>query len=403
MPEGSTDPGSESDGQTTIEAPVVETIETPPSLSADALLTETAEPVPAAAGVAPGAQRKAGRRWLAVGLIVIFVLAAAGGGGAYFANAGLSQTYSPQQALRSYFAAQARGDVSAMWSSATYLRGDGAYDQFFTKEGLAAMMSMSENKDIAGVKINSTRVVDSNTVVVDASMTWAGASRTYDYTMRRNTSDTHYFFYNSWKIDIPYITITLNLPNQPGDILIDGLPMPPTYAGQPVQSIAGYHTVHMSPTPFYDASAKTANAVDISPNVKFDGKINAAATAAAVSAIKAGEYTWCDASRYNTCPGHSYSSAGAAYTNYFLTGIPGYSEIQYNSYVFDFSGDLTSGMVLTVPKEKGLMYATGTCKENLTVDGSRTYFFTGTWSANLTWTNGAFKASFYADCVKDKA
>lgn len=409
MAENTPASGSESDVQSPPEVPVG-TAEGPSELAVEEpaqqpespapMAAVALEPSPAAPPFPPAPRRKGGRR-LAVVLLVIVVVSALGGAGAYIANASLSQTYGAQKALLTYFDAQKRGDISAMLADATYLRGDGSYEQFFGKDAITAMMAIDDNKAISDVKVISSRQVDSSTEAVTASMMWGGSLHTYDYTVRKNLADTHYVFYNSWKVDIPYSSISFSLPNQAGAIEIDGMALPSASATS-VQVIAGYHSVQMAKTPFYDAVSKVANAVEISPNIAFDGKVSASATAAAATAIKSGAYV-CDASVYNTCPGHTYHSPGAAYTRYFLTGFPGYPDgIEYTYYVLDYQGDITSGMKLVVLKEGGQIFASGTCTETMTADGSRTYPFTGEWSANLTWSNGAFTATVAHNCLKAK-
>ena len=44
--------------------------------------------------------------------------------------------------------------------------------------------------------------------------------------MRKDATTTNYLFYSPWKVDIPYATIGLVLPNQPGAIQVDGMPLP---------------------------------------------------------------------------------------------------------------------------------------------------------------------------------
>jgi len=397
-----------SDGGATDVAPV----ETPPPMETSPALETAASPIPdavpappappAASGTAPAPKRRGAGRWIAITLVLVFVLAIAGGGGAYLASASLSKTYSPERALATYFDAQKRGDVNAMWANANYLRGDGSFEQFFSKDALTAMLSIDQNKAITDVAITSSRVVDSSTTVLTVSLQWGRSPHPANHTLHKNLGDTHYFFFNTWKLDIPYTTIGLTLPNQPGAITVDSISMPSS-ATTSVQAIAGYHNVTMGKTAFYDASTKLANGVDVSPNVTFDGTISSAAKASVAAAIRTGANV-CDASRYTDCPGHTYHSAGAAYTIYFLDGLPGYpGGIQYNYYVFNYSGDLTAGMQLEVPKDEGLMYASGTCAMTMTVDGSRTYRFKGEWSANLAWTGGTVAAKVFENCEKTKA
>ena len=357
-------------------------------------------PVPAAAsGLGPRPRRG---RLLPTILIVIFVLFAALGGGAYFANASFSATYSPQQAVINYLAAQQHGDVDAMFANANFTRGDGSYEQFFNKTGLTAMMALSENKEISNVKIKSNRQVDSATAIVVASMTWAGADVSIDYTVRKNLADTHFLLYNSWKVDVPNTTILFSLPNQPGPVQLDGILLPSTSATY-VQAIAGYHTLSMQKSVLYDTVSQTVNGVGVPPPVTFEGKLSATAMAAAVAAVKAGSVV-CNASKYDDCPNHTYHAPVKFNTIYYLT-MPGYPEIDYKTYLFKYSGDLTSGMKLTVEKDGGLVYATGTCAVTMTVSGygAHTYRFKGTWSADLTWTGSSFTATVYPNCEDKKA
>jgi len=355
---------------------------------------------PAAWGTAAPAAAKRRNRWLAIALIVIFAVSVAGGAGAFAANSYLSDTYSPQRAVLSYFTAQGRGDVDGMMSNATFLRGDGSYEQFFDRVGVRSMMDIAQNRDISEVKILATKTVSSESDLVDVSMMWAGTQHIYNYTVSKDASRTNYFFYSSWRVDIPYTTITITLPPQPGAIELDGMPMPESTVTS-VQAIAGFHAVTMLATPFYDATLKLVDGVDASPVAGFDGtQLSPTTVIAAGAAIRAGANA-CDAAQYSDCPGHTYRAPNRAGWIYFLT-LPGYPEIDYTTYAFKYSGDITSGMKLAVPKDEGLMYATGTCAVTLTVNGSRTYRFTGTWGATLTWANGAFTAEVFPNCEKAK-
>ena len=416
MPENPTGPDSASNGHSPTDAPVMtaETMAPPRAEAPEAPPAETAPPpAPAAApqvDIPPApwldsqqapAKKRGGRRWIAIALIVLFVLGVGGGSGAFLASASLSKTYSPEQAVLNYFAAQKADNIDAMVADAHYLRGDGSFAQFFEKDGLRAMMSIPQNQDISNVQIKSTKQVDSSTSIVTASMNWAGAVHIYDYTVRKNLADTHYLFYNSWTVDIPFTTISFVLPPQPGSIQIDGMGLPSGTATQSVQAIAGYHNVQMSPTPFYDGVTKLANGVDVFPNVTFEGNISAAANSAVIAALKKAS-TVCDAKQYNTCPGHRYNAPNQAGYVYYLT-MPGYPEIDYTWYVFNLTGDFTSGMTLNVPKDDGLMYANGTCTMTMTTNGGRSYRFKGTWSANITYSGGSFNATMYPDCWKSKA
>jgi hypothetical protein len=357
---------------------------------------------PAAWGTSPPARKGRGR-WVAVTLILVFALFVVGGGGAYVANASLSTTYSPQQAVLNYLAAQQQGDVNAMLAAANFTRGDGSFEQFFNKSALTAMLDLSENKAISDVKIESTSQADSNTANVKASMKWAGSTYSHEYSVHRNLADAHFLFYNSWKVDVPFTTITFTLPSQPGPLEVDGILVPSGSAGG-VQAIAGYHSVSMEQSALYDRVAQTVNGLEVFPApVLFDGKLSASATAAIAVVIKAGSLV-CNASKYYDCPNHLYHAPVKAYTIYYLR-MPGYAEIDYQTYIFKLSGDLTKGMKVTVAKEDGVLYAEGTCASTLSVSGygDHTYRFKGTWGANVTLTGTTFKATVYPDCADKKA
>ena len=356
---------------------------------------------PAAWGTTPPPRPGRGR-WIAITLIAIFVLFAVMGGGAFFASASLSSTYSPQQAVLNYLGAQQRGDVDAMLADANFTRGDGSFVQFFNRTGLTAMMTLSENKQVSNFKIESTQQVDSATAIVTASMSWAGAEQRIDYKVRKDLADTHYLFYNSWKVDVPYTTIRFSLPDQPGSVQLDGLLLPSTAATE-VQAIAGYHNVSMQKSAFYDEVSQTVNGVDDQASVTFDGKLSSSAIAGATAAIKSASVV-CNANKYYDCPNHTYHAPVKFNTIYYLT-MPGYPEIDYKTYVFKYAGDLTRGMKLTVERDGGLLYATGTCVVTMTVSGygTHTYKFKGTWSANVTWNGSAFTAAVYPNCEDKKA
>src|SRR5439155_23806866 len=103
--------------------------------------------------------------------------------------------------------------VYAMHANVSFIRGDGYYEQFFVRVGVKAMMDIPQNKEVSGVKILSTKAANANLDQVDVSMTWAGAQHIYNYTVRRDASKTNYLFYSSWRVDVPYTTIHLGLPN----------------------------------------------------------------------------------------------------------------------------------------------------------------------------------------------
>jgi len=61
-------------------------------------------------------------------------------------------------------------------------------------------------------------------------------------------------------------------------------------------------------------------------------------------------------------------------------------------------------MKMLVGTDAGQVSASGTCATTLTVDGSRKYSFTGTWTARLTWTGSTFnQTNVTFDCSAAKA
>lgn len=345
----------------------------------------------------PPAVKRGGRRGLVIALIGVLVVVAAAGGGAVFANASLSSTYSPGQAALDYFAAQQHGDAAGMMANATFLHDDST-SPLFDKAAVTAMLKTRDNIDLKDVRVLSTHGLDDNTSKVNLSMTWAGTNRTATYTVRRDKAQSHLLFYSSWRVDIPSTTINISLPNQPGLLTVDGI----VVSSKSVQGISGYHTVTMAASGLYDASSKVANGVDGNPNVTLDGNISAAATSAAAAVITDTFNNHCDASKYQECPGHTYSAPNDGYIYYLVE--PGYSEIDFKTYIFTFAGDPTAGMKLVVGTEAGQVTASGTCATTLTVDGSQKYSFTGTWTANMAWRGAVFnQTDLKFDCAAAKA
>jgi hypothetical protein len=341
--------------------------------------------------------RERGRRRLLIALIVVVVVVSAGGGGAVFANASLSSKYSPGQAALDYFAAQQRGEAAGMVANATFLHDDSS-SRFFDKTAVSAMLKTRDDTNLKDVKVLSTQSVDDNTSKVKVSMTWAGSSRTATYTVRRDKSQAHFLLFYSWRVDIPSTTINITLPNQPGLVTVDGI----IVSAKSVQAISGYHTVTMASSGLYDANLKLANGVDGDANVTLDGNVSASAMTAAADSIKDTLNNHCDAAKYHECPGHTYSAPNDGQIWYLQE--PGYSEIDFKTYVFNFSGDPTAGMTMAVGTDTGQVTVSGTCSFTLTVDGSHTYAFTGTWTASLTWNGSSFnqtKVNF--DCAAAKA
>ena len=398
--EGEAPPRSEGpdDNPGVVAAPVDAVIPPPPTAPRDYVPPPSYVPPPATAYATPQAARRQGgsRRWLVIGLVVVLLIAVLGGGAA-FANASLSSTYSPQQAVTDYFAAQGRGDVNGMLANATYLKGDATYAPFFGKDALAKMLSLSQNKAVSNVNVVSTKAVDASTSTVTVSMTWSGNERTHTYIVRKDTSRVHYAFYYSWRVEIPFTTITLSLPLQAGAVEADGIGLPAGATPTAIQVIEGYHSVTMLSSDFYDAATQIVYGVDGNPLVSFQTQVKTSFRDAAATSIKAAFLT-CDPVTYSDCISHTYAVRAGFYDA--LTGYPGYSEIDaYSNWSFAFSSDPTARMTLVVTTEPGKLTASGTCAVTLTVDGSSHYNFSGRWAATLDYRNGTFTTAVNYNCT----
>src|SRR5712691_1845500 len=250
------------------------------------------------------ARRSSGRTFLIIGIVAVVVLAALGGGGA-LANASLSSTYSPQRAVSDYLSAMGRGDATGMMSNATFLSDDSASSQFFTKDGVTAMLATDQNKQISNVKVGSASTVDDSTDSVSVTLSWGGAPRDLTYKVRKDSSRVHFLFYPSWRVQVPFATITLTVPNQGGTVQVDGQSLPAN--SKKIEAIQGFHSVAMQATDFYSANTQVADGVDSSPIVAFPTDLSSTAKAAAADAVKAafGNVT-CDV-KYFDCPNHRYA------------------------------------------------------------------------------------------------
>jgi len=348
----------------------------------------------------PAARRGRGPMLLIIGIIVVVLLAALGGGGV-LANASLSSTYSPQKAVSDYFSAMSKGDVNGMMSNATFLAGDGTYSDFFSKDAVSSMMSAAtENKEITDVKVGTPSKLDDSTNSVAVSLSWGGTPHNLTYKVRKDTARTHYLFYPSWRVEVPFTTITINLPNQPGSVQIDGISLPSGSANK-AEVVQGIHKVVMKATDFYSESTQTADGIDSSPIVAFPTGLSGSAESAAADAVKgAFNNVTCDASKYFDCPNHQYKVAAGYYDVLPAAG----GDIRANSsWVLVFEGDPTASMKLTVSTTSGKVDASGTCALKMTVDGSHVYHFTGTWSGTLTWQGGSFNSDLTISCDDARA
>ena len=343
-------------------------------------------------------RRGSGRMLLVIGIIAVVLLAALGGGGV-LANASLSSTYSPQKAVSDYLAAMGKGDVNGVMSNATFLSDDSASSQFFTRDAVTAMMAVDQNKRISNVKVGSASRLDDSTNSVRVTLSWGGASEDLTYKVRKDTSRVHYLFYPSWRVQVPFTTMTFNLPNQGGRVQVDGLSV--ASGSKKAEAIQGFHSVTMQATDFYSADTQIANGIDNSPIVEFTTGLNPSAKAAAAASIKAafGNVT-CDVKQYFDCPNHRYAVPAGYY--YMLPAAGG--DIRANSWwSLAFVGDPTTSMKLTVSTTSGKIDASGLCGLKLTVDGSKTYNFVGDWTGTLTWSGGGFSSDVTLNCDTSRA
>jgi hypothetical protein len=320
-------------------------------------------------------------------------------GGVVAANAYLSDTYSPQRAVLDYFSAQHRKDVHGMTSNATYLHGDGAYGMYFDESAVIAMMQVAQNAEVSNVKVISVRRMDDAIRLVTVSMTRHGAAQTGTYTVRKDPHRVQWLLYPSWRIEIPAATVTVDLPPQAGRILIDGRVTPEGSGQTAIQVIAGFHNVAMTETNILQATSKDVDALG-SASVKLDGKLTEPALKAAGLAVVLGMNS-CDAAKYEGCFGHTYGAPDKSHV--WFMPVPGYGNVQYNSYVVTQTGDPTKDMTVTVLPEKDKIAVSGTCSSVLTVNGSRRYALKGDYRATLTWNGADFNWDIDWDCQKQKA
>jgi hypothetical protein len=281
-----------------------------------------------------------------------------------------------------------------MTSDATFLSDDSASSQFFTKDGVTAMLTADQNKQISNVKVGSASTVDDSTDSVSVTLSWGGTSRNLTYKVRKDSSRVHYLFYPSWRVQVPFTTITLTVPNQGGTVQVDGLSLPAN--SKKTEAIQGFHSVTMQATDFYSANTQVADGVDGSPIVAFPTDLSSSARAAAASSIKAayGNVT-CDVTKYFDCPNHRYTVKAGYYDVLPAAG----GDIRANSWwSLAFVGDPTTSMKLMVSTTSGQVDASGICGMTLTVDGKSTYNFVGDWTGRLTWSGGAFSSDVTINC-----
>ena len=174
------------------------------------------------------------------------------------------------------------------------------------------MMAVDQNKRISNVKVGSASRLDDSTNSVRVTLSWGGASEDLTYKVRKDTSRVHYLFYPSWRVQVPFTTITFNLPNQGGRVQVDGLSV--AAGSKKAEAIQGFHSVTMQATDFYSADTQVADGIDNSPIVEFTTGLNPSAKAAAAGSINAafGNVT-CDVKQYFDCPNHRYAVPAGYY------------------------------------------------------------------------------------------
>jgi hypothetical protein len=334
--------------------------------------------------------------WLVVvatALLEIVVL-----GGASLAAYELhSSMYGPERAVTDYFAAQSQGDVSGMMANATFQQGSNR--EFFGQAAIAAMMQLPQNKDVHNVKVVSSQAIDATTRSVAVSMIWGGQHRSQTYIAQKDNSGFRDLVFRYWRIVIPFVTIHITLPNQAGQIQVDGI-TPTTSDVSTVEVVDGYHKVTMSATDFYDRVSQVVDAVDSPPTAEFAPAVSSAAVAMAAAAVKLALPT-CDPSVSEGCLNHTYSAPNNGLRYY--RELPGYGRVFYTTYRVTLVGDLTSDMKLVVPPDAGKVNASGTCTVTVTFDGTRNYNLAGPWTATLTLDSGRFVADLASDCWANKA
>jgi len=352
---------------------------------------------PAIEGMPAPAHARRSRLPIIIGLAIVLVVFSVG---ALVANAALSSTYSPRRAVEDYFAAQAHRDAAGMFANATFLRGDGAYGQFFGLTELQHMLQLPANSDIHSVSITAVREVDGSTRTVSVSMTWNGVRRSEQLTVRKDSSRMHWLIYPSWRVEIPSTTITVKLPNQPGSVLVDGIAA--TEPNQTaIQSIRGYHQVIMQASRFWDEASQDVSGIDAAVTATFPGTLSESARLDSAAAIKNAFTTNCDPTKYEDCFDHTYPAPDRNFTYYFP--LPGYGNVNYVRYTPTLTADPTADMKLTVEAGLGKASASGSCTETITVDGARKYWLRGDWSATLIWSSTGVEATVQWNCARQKA
>ena len=339
------------------------------------------------------------RRRALIPVVTLLLVMLALGVFAVMANASLSRQYSPEAAIRSYFAAQQRGDVSGMWANAVFERPDASAARFFDRAALASMMKIEGNSALREVRILSVKKVDSSTEKATISMLWKGTRLSQDYTVRRDAGEVHWFLYPSWKIQVPSTTVQLKLPNQAGTVNLDGIPAP--VSGQSVlYTMMGYHAVSMDATSLLAESHIMVDGRDQLATATVSGTLLVGRVTDAGTALHKALDS-CDVARYDGCFKHTYLARDNKFI-YYMT-VPGYGDVNYTRYSYALVGDPASGMTITVEPQAGDVSISGSCASALTVNGGRTYQLKGDFTGKLHWSGGEFASDVTWDCAKAKA
>src|SRR5712691_9711491 len=127
-----------------------------------------------------------------------------------------SSAYWPESAVTDYFAAQSQCRVSGMRANATFQQGS-SHD-FFSQSAIVSMIELPQNRDVHNAKVVSSQAIDATAQSVSVSMIWGGQHRSQTYTVRKDNSRFRDFVFRYGRIVIPFVTIHITLPNQPGPI-----------------------------------------------------------------------------------------------------------------------------------------------------------------------------------------
>jgi len=336
------------------------------------------------------------RLWLVVVATALLEILVLGGSGVAAYELG-SSAYGPERAVTDYFAAQSQGDVSGMRANATFQQGSS--HEFFSQSAIVSMMELPQNRDVHNAKVVSSQAIDATAQSVSVTLIWGGQHRSQTYTVRKDNSRFRDLVFRYWRIVIPFVTIHITLPNQPGPIQVDGI-TPATSDASTVEAVEGYHKVTMNANDLYDRASQVVDGVDSPPTAEFAPEVSSGAVALAAAAVKLA-FPNCDASVYSGCLNHTYSAPNDGRRHYF--NLPAYGQVFWTTYKVALVGDPTSDMKLVVPPESGKVNASGTCTVTVTFDGTSNYNLAGPWTATLTLDNRQFTADLASNCWASKA